>query len=28
MIDKHAHIRKGEEIRIEGLEWVVLSGIK
>ncbi|KKQ91078.1 hypothetical protein A2574_03710 [Candidatus Shapirobacteria bacterium RIFOXYD1_FULL_38_32] len=26
MIDTHAHIRKGEEIRIEGLDWVVLSG--
>jgi len=26
MIDTHAHIRKGEEIRIEGLDWVVMSG--
>ena len=26
MIDTHAHIRKDEEIRIEGLDWVVISG--
>jgi len=26
MIDTHAHIRKGDEIRIEGLKWVLLAG--
>lgn len=26
MIDTHAHIRKDEEIRIGGLDWVVMSG--
>ena len=26
MIDTHAHIRNEEEIKIEGLRWVVLSG--
>jgi TatD DNase family protein len=26
MIDTHAHIRDGEEIKIEGLEYVILSG--
>jgi TatD DNase family protein len=25
MIDTHAHIRKGEDIKNEGLDWVVLS---
>ena len=25
MIDTHAHIRPGDEVKIEGLEWVVLS---
>jgi TatD DNase family protein len=25
MIDTHAHIKKGEEIKIDGLDWVVLS---